>query len=313
MLFLAKTIKVSIYSLILRKILGFIIPKTCFFQVNKFPDFLKLPSKKKILLFLSFDVDCLCDSTAIPELCNLLDQKSISCNWAIIGKLLEENPDDYKPIMERKDEIINHGYSPHNSINSKGVYYASLFYHKMSFSEIEKEVRANQEAIHKHLGLSPIGFRTPHFGTFQKKEQLWQLYKILNENRILYSSSVHSLVQNVYDLQNNPHNIAEIPFSTRAGSTMSIFDSWEYLAAPNRRRTPQQFFPHFKRIINYALESKNPILLNFYFDPSHVVKNDGFKQCLNLIEENRKSIWMGLYPDILPKTCLSRKTSPYTF
>lgn len=305
--------QLSVKSLFLRKILGVLSPKFTFNYVNRCPNKFNLSIKKRILLFISFDIDCPQDGDAIPELCKRLDEFKLPCNWAVIGSLLEKSSKVYKPITKRDDEVLNHGYSPHNLPNKNGIYEASLSYADLAKEDISNEIVKNQKVIHQYLAVIPKGFRTPHFGTFMQNDQINGLYNILENAGIFYSSSTFRLVDKFYAMRKGNHTITEIPFSARVGSTLSCFDSWSYLESPKRRRSEKDFFPDFKKIIDFSLQSSEKIFLNFYFDPSHVVSCNSFFDCLEYIVSHRESIYVGIYPDLLKSTNNSLNKSPYSF
>jgi hypothetical protein len=91
----------------------------------------------------------------------------------------------------------------------------------------------------------------------------------------------------------------EFPLSSCVGTPNSVFDSWGFFRAPDRKRKASDFYPEFKRMVDAALSAHNPIFLNIYVDPSHVDGFDGFEACLRYVEQNKQKIWIGNYTDIL--------------
>ena len=59
-----------------------------------------------------------------------------------------------------------------NLIRKNSFYIPNFFYDKLDKKVIENDINEGDKAIRKVLKLEPIGFRTPHFGTFQSKSHL---------------------------------------------------------------------------------------------------------------------------------------------
>jgi hypothetical protein len=248
---------------------------------------------------LSFDCDNPTDADVLPALLGQLRRYGILASFAVCGAMVEENAKAYKQLIIEGHEIINHGYSKHIEVLPDGSVHSTLFYDKLSENQIEQEIVRNHECIQNMLGITPIGFRVPHFGTFRSPHHIDLLYSLLKKYGYRYSSSVPVLYAKQRDYLMPSRNIVEFPLSAMVGVPLSVFDSWNLLRAPGRQFTNADFFSEFRCMIDAALKAKHPIFLNFYFDPSHVVGFDGFEACLEYVYRNRDSIWTGTYSAIL--------------
>ena len=78
---------------------------------------------------------------------------------------------------------------------------------------------------------------------------------------------------------------------------LSVFDSWGFLDKATQKLEEASFVSEFQRMINISLKARDPIFLNVYFDPSHVVEYGGFKECLSFLHKMSNKIWIGRYSD----------------
>lgn len=275
-----------------------IYPELVFREVHAWPEPFSW-TDKRVSLCLSFDCDTPKDAEVMPHLLALLEKYQIPASFAVIGALVEETPAVYKKIVAAGHEILSHGYSKHTEIDAQGEYHSTMFYHELSPEQIEDEIVQNHKCLENVFGIQVMGFRTPHFGTFQLPQQISLLYSLLKKHGYRYSSSVMMLYAKQRGYLKFGEGIREFPLSAIVGMPLSVFDSWSLLRAPGRDFTDADFFPLFRRMIDIALKSSRPIFLNVYFDPSHVVGFDGFEACLQYVSENKDEIWTGSYSAML--------------
>ena len=261
--------------------------------VNKFPW-----TDKGVTFCLSFDCDNPTDAQAIPDLLNLLDQYNIKASFAVCGELVEEYPDVYMGIIEKGHEIINHGYSKHVVGMSDGSVKSTLFYHELSTARIEVEIEKNHECLKRVLGTETKGFRVPHFGTFQNPEHFKLIYEILSRLGYKYDTSATAYSFQKQRLWKNPFSLSEFPLSGYVGAPLSVFDSWGFMKAPNRKMQSKDFFPRLKETFDLCIKIGSPIFYNIYVDPSHVTGFLGFEDCLKYIVNKRQHFWTGTYSQL---------------
>jgi hypothetical protein len=134
---------------------------------------------------ISFDVDYEKDEKALPAVVDILAQHNAPASFACIGRLVEQHPERYHPMMTNGHEILNHSY---NHPDNKELCPDRSWY-DLSLDQKAEEVRKAQDAIEACLGIRPKGFRIPHFGNMRGREDK-KLYEMLPELGIRYSSSI---------------------------------------------------------------------------------------------------------------------------
>jgi len=277
----------------LGKLLRF-FPCKAFLELHRWP--CRFPwTEKSVSFFLSFDCDNTSDADLLPELLLMLKQYGIPAAFAVCGELVEKKVEAYEKITAAGHEIINHGYSKHCETLPDGSSHSTLFYNDLSENQIEEEIAKNHEVLENMLGVAARGFRVPHFGRFQTPSNIDLFYPLLKKQGYRYSSSVIMLHAKQRGYLEPGADMMEFPLSTRMGMPLSVFDSWNLLRVPGRLNTDDDFFPEFRRMVDTSLKGKQPIFLNVYFDPSHVVGFDGFEKCLQYLRKNENQIWIGTY------------------
>ena len=259
-----------------------------FLEAHTWPDLVPTGTQKPIFC-LSFDCDTEEDTRELPRLLDQLDNHSIPASFALIGELVEEEPETYRTIPERNYEVVNHGYSHHTAKRPDGSFYSSRFYHQLSVEEIRTEIFRNHELLESLIGAAVRGFRTPHFSTYQTAVNRQHIYALCREIGYDYSSSITSI-----HLKGSPDStskdVVEIPLAGCWDDLRSPFDSWGLIAAPDRRYADDDFFDLFAKMLAASLTARNPVLVNIYVDPSHVVDFDGYHRMLGELARNRSDI-----------------------
>jgi len=258
---------------------------------------------KKIIFCLSFDCDNEQDADIFPALIKILQAHEIKSSFAVCGQMVEERPADYRLLIQAGHEIMNHGYSKHTETWLDGEIISTLFYDDLDKQTIREEIIKNHRVVKDVLGYEMVGFRVPHFGTFQKAEQVLLIRSILKELGYLYNSSTLMATAEKLNLLDTSDNI-EFPLSPIPGYPDSVFDSWGFFKAPNRTRNEKDFLKYFKMIIDSAINSKKPVFLNIYVDPSHVIHSEAFKKSLEYLDKMRNYIDNDLYRNLLNKKIL---------
>jgi hypothetical protein len=141
---------------------------------------------KKILpqsyLILSFDCDTEEDIAVALDVHFKLKDIGITPVYAVPGELLKKGEKVYRKIHEMGAEFINHGGCEHTYFDENYQRHAScFFYDQQSAEELRKDILLGHQTLQDVLGVTAKGWRTPHFGTFQKPEHFNFLYSILNE------------------------------------------------------------------------------------------------------------------------------------
>ena len=233
-------------------------------------------------LVVSFDCDTPEDANAARVVVEWLKEKNIPAVFAVPGKRIEEAEPVYRTIGKAGFEFLNHGYLEHAYYDMGSERYTSItFYHEMRKEEIRRDILAGDACVRSCIGVKPRGFRAPHFGNFQKEEQLGIIYKVLGELGYSYSTTTmpaHGLSKG--GIFQASDGIVEFPLSGTYDQPELILDSWQFLAAPERIYTSDDYVMQFTKMVDFFSERNLPCILNYYVDPIHVVRFQGFFSCI---------------------------------
>ena len=130
------------------------------------------------------------------------------------------------------------------------------------------------------LGESPIGFRTPHFGTYQKPSQLKFLYSILSDLKYSFSSSTTPVSGMWKGAIQKSSGILELPVSGSYDYPARILDSWGFRFSPTRRLNEGDYVEQFEKMIQFFENPDVSGVFNIYADPSQVHDWDAFFECI---------------------------------
>lgn len=224
---------------------------------------------------LSFDCDTPNDLDVAWDVHSRLLQLGITPAYAVPGQLLEAGEATFRRIAETGAEFINHGYTIHAYFDETRNRYASCyFYGELRRDEVRDDIMRGHDALLKVLGAPPMGFRAPHFGTFQKPDEVRFIHEICRGLGYQFTSSTGP----IHGFRHGPlfdeYGLLEIPVTGSVDSPLVILDTWGCFEAPDRSRSPKDYFAHVERT---ALAfSKRPSLINYYGDPSHIFRHDIF-------------------------------------
>ena len=231
-------------------------------------------------LVVSFDCDTDEDASVVLGVHDRMVAMGISPMYAVPGTTLKRSATTYSKVLERGGTFLNHGSRPH-SVPHGGSYRSVTFYDRMSRYEVRADVEKGHEDVCAVLGVEPSGFRTPHFGSFQRTTNLRFLHSILISMKYLYSSSTMPLwgfrCGPVFDRW----GLIEFPVTGTYSSPADVRDSWSYFAAPDRKGTPSAYREEGRRV-GAELRSAGSGVLNLYADPVHIFDSDHF---FGLLEE----------------------------
>ncbi|MBT6148584.1 MAG: polysaccharide deacetylase family protein, partial [Gemmatimonadetes bacterium] len=143
-------------------------------------------------LLLSFDVDFPEDVDALPGIAAQLEAASIRASFAVVGRWVEDYPQEHRAVLAAGHELVNHSYSHPELINVPGRFVSrredlnDRRWETLSLEERAHEIRRGQTAVKDTLGVEMKGFRAPHFGNVDPQP----LYPILAEMGLQYSTSM---------------------------------------------------------------------------------------------------------------------------
>lgn len=225
-------------------------------------------------LLLSFD----CDTDRDAEVAEVVNERLAAMGvypvYAVPGRNLERNADVYLRIAEQGYEFINHGYADHAYWHEESqAYHSCTFYDRMTSAEVVNDIEKGHQTHLAILKRTPLGFRGPHFGTFQNRSQLGLIHNTLD--RLGYRFSTTTIPR--YGFIHGPlhrvrHNLIEIPVSGGFDNPLNILDSWGFFAAPDRNCEPSDYQIQLFKLIDYFVSRELPCLLNLYVDPAHIAE-----------------------------------------
>lgn len=254
----------------------------------------------KSYFILSFDCDTEKDIEVVEDVHHRLVQIGITPTYAVPGELLERGRDTYSRLKNAGAEFINHGYVSHTSyITHTRSYVSTVFYDKLSKSEVRTDVLRGHEVCMEILGEAPIGFRTPHFGTYQKTPQLEYLYTVLSELGYVFSSSTVPVAA----MWNGPiiqtgMGIFEFPVNGCYDFPERILDSWGFRFSPTRRFCEADYVTQFKKMVTHFSRPGQVGILNIYADPSQVYDWSGFFDCMAMAQDLCNITFRGLVKEV---------------
>jgi len=231
---------------------------------------------RDLFLVLSFDCDTKEDADNVLKVHERLRDMGVSPVYAVPGEILNKDVATYGRIAESGGEFINHGYKDHTYFDTaRGRYASCFFYDQQPRETVRDDIIAGDRNLRATLGVEPKGFRAPHFGTFQKPEQLRFQHGVLKELGYTFSTSSLPLYAYRFGPAFREFGLLELPVSGMGSRPLRILDSWTCFEAPGRRFTPDDFVREGRAAAD-NFRSLGIGLLNFYADPSHIHSNPEF-------------------------------------
>lgn len=243
---------------------------------NRYGKLSRLAGLDKAYFILSFDCDTPDDIDVVWNVHSRLIDMEIKPVYAVPGELLNRGEKVYRRISETGGEFINHGHTQHTYFDkSAGRHRSHFFYNELQMEQVREDIVQGDVCLREILGVQTRGFRTPHFGTFQKQHQLRFLHSVLHDLEYIYSTSTVPLYAFRYGPIFDGFGELELPVTGMASSPLTILDSWSCFMAPDRTMTPQDYLKEGKAIAD-LFQGLGVGLLNFYADPIHIHDSDIF-------------------------------------
>ena len=152
-------------------------------------------------LALSFDLDYQADTDALPGLVRLADRVGVPMTLFSIGALVDADPGPYREAAQAGHEIANHTHThPNNPVLCPDHEFWDL-----SADDMADEIGRAQDALERHTGQRPTGFRTPHF---KDAAPMWDALARFPE--ITYVSTVLA--------SQTPHRTPYVPHTAAGGA-----------------------------------------------------------------------------------------------
>ena len=225
---------------------------------------------------LTFDCDTEIDIAVVSEVHAKLSNFGITPIYAVPGQLIERGLDTYKELASLGAEFINHGYVQHTFVDAKRAKYLStFFYDQISRKKALEDIDHGHETLVSKLGVTPKGFRTPHFGTFQSKENLLFLHEKLLSLGYSFSSSTGPRYSFLKGPNFFSNGITEIPVTGCPTWPLGILDSFNFRFSGSSKFIPEVFESEMKKAFE-MMEKGDLKRINMYADPSQVYDWEGF-------------------------------------
>lgn len=230
-------------------------------------------------LFLSFDCDTDLDAAAAEEVHGFLDSLGIKATYAVPGAQLQKSPEPYRRLAERGAEFMNHGGLPHAEWR-EDQWVGITFYDSMTPEAVEADIRRGHDIVTEVIGRAPKGFRAPHFGCYQKPEQLETLHGTAARLGYEYCSTTIPS----FGLSLGPayatHGLVEFPCFGSARYPETILDSWTYLTDRKRYALGEEYFELMVETVDFLAAAQVPAILTWYADPAHVIDQRPFYEAM---------------------------------
>lgn len=223
----------------------------------------------RLYLIVSFDCDTEQDMAVAWDVHRRVRECGVLPAYAVPGELLAEGAAIYRRIAETGAEFLNHGHRRHTYFDAAlGEHRSCFFYDQQALDVVKADVIGGDRAVRQVLDLAPRGFRTPHFGTFQRPAQLRFLHGLLRELGYGFSTSTPPYFAFRYGPVFDTFGLREIPVSGGASRPLTILDTWVCFRAPDRVLTPEDYRTEALGLAQDL--AGGPGILNYYADPSHI-------------------------------------------
>lgn len=244
---------------------------------------------------LSFDVDFPEDVDALPAIAAQLADARLRASFAVVGRWVEDYPEEHRAVVEAGHELVNHSYSHPELVNVPGRFVSRRDdlnprrWETLSLEERAEEIQRCQDAVYDTLGVRMQGFRAPHFGNVDP----YPLYPILAEIGLQYSTSMLAPRGRWLGRPVMEGDIVEIPVTTCPDHPLSSLDTWHGLYAHGGWHR-DDFADVLARRARIA--ATNGSITNIYLDPKDVARID-LAPFLTAIGELGDSCWVTTYAD----------------
>ncbi len=245
----------------------------------------------RLYFCLSFDCDTEKDADVVESVDSKLREMGLLPSYAVPAELLKQQVSTYSKLRDKGAVFLNHGYQIHTVINEQtGHYESCLSYDALTKKEVEEDVFQGHLILKDFLGETPKGFRSPHFGTFQRASELRFLHSYLKTLGYEYSSSTAPVYSSLYGPVFRKFGLWEVPVTGTASRPREIYDSWSFFCAPSRRWKDGDYYKEAERLVSVKKKYQLVGLLNCYADPSQVWNRAEFFDAMALLSKHAESI-----------------------
>jgi peptidoglycan/xylan/chitin deacetylase (PgdA/CDA1 family) len=239
----------------------------------------------RLYVLLSFDCDTPDDIPAARKVFDWMRERGLKATFAVPGAMLKQGAEVYRRLYEDGADFINHGAAPHAEWRD-GRYWPATFYDKLLPDQVVADIEDGDSIFRDILGGIPVGFRAPHFGSFQSLEQIGLMHAALERLGYQYSSStLPEAALNHGPVMDLGTGILEIPCFGSYDLPTVILDSWNYIESPYNPVVQPRYAELFIRTVDRLLALDIHGVLNYYIDPAHVDSMAAFYEALDYLIE----------------------------
>jgi peptidoglycan/xylan/chitin deacetylase (PgdA/CDA1 family) len=237
----------------------------------------------RLYLLLTFDCDTDGDIDAVGELDGDLCRRGIAAGYAVPGVQLQKGEAAWRRVADRGAEFLNHGGRAHAEFRD-GRYWPATFYEQLPPQEVIADIREGDRLVRDIIGRPAEGFRAPHFGSFQRPEQLDLIYETVAELGYRYcSTTIPAVALERGPIVSGGHGVVEVPTMGSYRYPPTLLDSWTYLTDRVHYTLGEEYYELFEETVRSMSERRLPGLLTYYADPSHVLGQTPFARALDAI------------------------------
>ena len=180
---------------------------------------------------------------------------------------------------------MNHGGAPHTKFEG-GKFKSVNFYNHQSSENVIKDINKGHAILNEVLSITPVGFRAPHFGSFENFSDLRLIYQTINSLNYKYASTTTPLNIIKFYRDDTKLKIREYPVTGDFFSPFKILDSWEHCENQfiNPRIT-ETYFHAIKNTVSKLVINGLVGHINIYCDPSHVVGSRYFNEIFEVMQK----------------------------
>jgi len=143
-------------------------------------------------------------------------------------------------------------------------------------TEVVEDIQKGDEIVTRVIGTQPRGFRGPHFGRFQRPENLALIYDTIRNMDYTFATTTVPEFGFRHGPAHNHNGLFEFPLSGSSMSPISLLDSYTYLRNLNDRTVTDEYGNLLRTTLETLTRWHIVGLINIYVDPSNVEKSNGF-------------------------------------
>jgi len=143
------------------------------------------------------------------------------------------------------------------------------------------------------LGKQALGFRTPHFGSFQSESQLKFLYSVLRRMGYRYSTSTMPIRAYRLGSVHKASGLTEIPLAGSFQRPLELQDSWGYYGDPVNAWGGADYLKQTQDLTEYCRSEKMVGHINFYAEPSVIRTEPTFFEALSVLRRVVQPVVLG--------------------